>query len=61
MTEGHEVGYGSTLSRTVVMKLRERNVYTRPLGNVVYVMVAPNSSRELCDWLLQTLIEVLDE
>lgn len=59
--EGSERGYGSTASQGIVMKLRKRGIYTRPLGNVVYLMVAPNTSREVCDWLLQTLITVLQE
>ena len=57
-TEG-EKGYGSGASVDVVMALRERGIYTRPLGNVVYIMVAPNTPRETCDWLIQTLVDVI--
>ena len=41
------------------MKLRGMEVYARPLGNVVYLMVTPTTSREQCQQLMQTLFSAL--
>ena len=57
--EGQGAGYTATGSKAVVMKLRKNGVYARPLGNVVYLMVTPTTSRQQCSDLLQTLLSVL--
>jgi adenosylmethionine-8-amino-7-oxononanoate aminotransferase len=45
----------------VVTRLRdEQRVYARPLGDVVYLMVTPTTSKQQCDGLLMALISVLD-
>eukprot|EP00210_Caulerpa_lentillifera_P006579 g6284.t1 len=57
--DGEDAGYTSLKSKKLVMELRNRSVFTRPLGNVVYLLVAPNSSKEVCDWLLNNLLEAI--
>lgn len=57
--EGQGAGYTSTGSKAIVMKLRKMGVYARPLGNVVYLMVTPTTSREQCAILLQKLFTTL--
>jgi bifunctional dethiobiotin synthetase / adenosylmethionine---8-amino-7-oxononanoate aminotransferase len=54
-------GYGAT-SRAVpiVEELRQRSVYARPLGNVVYIMASPLTSRTECQRLLDKLRDVID-
>ena len=55
-------GYASSAASGVVQQLRERhNVYARPLGNVVYMMVTPMTSREQCSKLLEKLEEAIEE
>lgn len=42
------------------MRLRAvHGVYARPLGDMVYLMVPPTTSRQKCDVLLGALEEVL--
>lgn len=48
-------GYASTAARAVTDRLRGHGVYARPLGNVVYLMVTPTSSRGITDELLSAL------
>ncbi|CAD7699109.1 unnamed protein product [Ostreobium quekettii] len=57
--EGQEGGYGSGVAVEVVKKLRANGVYTRPLGNVVYLMCAPVTPKEECDRLLALLSRLL--
>lgn len=52
-------GYHSNTAAAVVAQFRERGVYSRPLGNVVYVMVTPMSDKGQCDELLDVLESVL--
>lgn len=56
---GAERGYRSSAAREVVARLRLRGVYTRPLGDVVYLMVSPMVSPGVCDRLLQALLAEL--
>ena len=53
-------GYGAS-SRTIplVKQLREKGVYTRPLGNVIYIMASPLTPREECVRLTDMLHQVL--
>jgi dethiobiotin synthetase/adenosylmethionine--8-amino-7-oxononanoate aminotransferase len=55
-------GYGA-VSRTVpmVQELRKAGIYARPLGNVIYIMVSPMTSREECARLTQQLSTVLQQ
>ena len=48
-------GYASKGTAQIIASLREAGVFARPLGNVVYIMVTPTSSRATCAWLLQEL------
>ena len=54
-----EAGYSSNAAREIVMRLRPRSIQARPLGNVVYLMCAPTTSKEKCDHLLQALVDEL--
>ncbi len=53
--EGQGAGYTGTGSKAIVMKLRKMGVYARPLGNVVYLMVTPTTSKEQCAALVHRL------
>ena len=48
-------GYASTGSAAVIATLRQAGIFARPLGNVVYLMVTPTTSRATCSWLLGEL------
>lgn len=52
-------GYSSNAAREVVMRLRNRSIQARPLGNVVYLMCAPTTSKSRCDSLLASLSKEL--
>jgi dethiobiotin synthetase/adenosylmethionine--8-amino-7-oxononanoate aminotransferase len=53
-------GYGA-VSRTVpiVQSLRQDGVFARPLGNVIYIMVSPLTSREECVRLTDLLYKTI--
>lgn len=60
LEEGKGSGYAATSrSLPLIQKLRDEGVFVRPLGNVIYVMVSPVTSREdctkLCDILHRTI------
>jgi dethiobiotin synthetase/adenosylmethionine--8-amino-7-oxononanoate aminotransferase len=46
-------------SKPVVKHLLENGVYCRPLGNVVYIMVSPLTSREECARLCNLLTDAI--
>lgn len=48
-------GYASTGSAAIITTLRQAGIFARPLGNVVYLMVTPTTSRATCSWLLREL------
>lgn len=52
-------GYSATEAAEVTRGLRQKGVYARPLGNVVYLMVTPTTARELCASLLERLLAEL--
>ena len=52
-------GYGATEAVEVTQGLRQKGVYARPLGNVVYLMVTPTTAKELCTSLLERLLSEL--
>jgi dethiobiotin synthetase/adenosylmethionine--8-amino-7-oxononanoate aminotransferase len=56
-----EGGYSSNAAREVVMRLRPHGIQARPLGNVVYLMCAPTTSKDKCDRLLDSLTIELSE
>jgi dethiobiotin synthetase/adenosylmethionine--8-amino-7-oxononanoate aminotransferase len=55
-------GYvASSRSIPIVKKLFENGVYARPLGNVVYLMVSPLTSRDACSRLCTVLGDAIEE
>ncbi|TPX70130.1 hypothetical protein SpCBS45565_g01925 [Spizellomyces sp. 'palustris'] len=59
-----EKGYASHVSAKVISKLREHGLYTRPLGNVIYIMapvvaVRSEKDREVLKWVADVLVDVL--
>jgi len=54
------VGYGAS-SRTIpiVKALRRKGIFARPLGNVIYIMASPMTSRNECARLADVLYDVL--
>ena len=54
-------GYASNAAAGVVARLRQRGVYARPLGDVVYLMVTPMTDPATCSTLLAALAAALDE
>lgn len=60
--EDGATGYGAlSRSQPIVKDLYENGVYARPLGNVVYIMVSPLTSRDECGRLLQTLRTAIEK
>ena len=53
-------GYSSSAAREVTRHLQSSGVYTRPLGNVVYLMCSPFTAPEVCERMLGELISCLD-
>ena len=53
-------GYSSGAAREVTRQLQSRGVYSRPLGNVVYLMCSPFTAPEVCERMLRDLISCLD-
>ncbi|KAG0624900.1 hypothetical protein M758_2G012400 [Ceratodon purpureus] len=56
---GAEAGYASMLSKGLVEGLRHEGIYTRPLGNVVYLMCGPLTEPKTCTTMLQKLLDLL--
>lgn len=56
---GGGAGYRSDAAVGVVKALGACGVYARPLGNVVYIMVTPMTSKEECHRLLQLVQQTL--
>ena len=48
-------GYGSNTAVSVTEDLMQRGIYARPLGDVVYIMVTPFTSKSRCKSLLNEL------
>lgn len=59
--QGASGGYLSTAAAGVVQALRQRGVFCRPLGGVVYIMVTPTTPAAKCEELLQKLQSALQE
>ena len=60
--DGGAAGYAAA-SRTVPMAraLREAGIYSRPLGNVLYIMASPLTSKEDCAKLASTLHGIIEK
>ena len=54
-------GYSSSAASVVVAALKKKGIISRPLGNVVYVMVTPMTDPKQADAVLRALEEALDE
>ncbi|XP_048624775.1 bifunctional dethiobiotin synthetase/7,8-diamino-pelargonic acid aminotransferase, mitochondrial-like [Brassica napus] len=54
-------GYASLYAKSLLEMLREDGIFTRPLGNVVYLMSGPCTSPEICHRLLAKLLKRLGE
>ncbi|GBG80321.1 hypothetical protein CBR_g30689 [Chara braunii] len=52
-------GYASWSSADIIPKLRQKGIFARPLGNVIYVVVTPTTPPGKCSWLLQSVIDLL--
>uniref|UniRef100_A0A0E0LSU0 Bifunctional dethiobiotin synthetase/7,8-diamino-pelargonic acid aminotransferase, mitochondrial n=1 Tax=Oryza punctata TaxID=4537 RepID=A0A0E0LSU0_ORYPU len=47
--EGSDAGYASLYASSLIRQLREEdNIYARPLGNVIYLMCGPCTTRDSC-------------
>lgn len=57
--ESDDSGYQSGAAAALAQKLLERNIYARPLGDVIYIMVTPFTTKDTCHYLLQQLESVL--
>lgn len=53
-------GYAATGSSEVVAKLKEKGIFARPLGNVVYLMVTPITEQNVCHRMTLDLMNILD-
>ncbi|XP_027176502.1 bifunctional dethiobiotin synthetase/7,8-diamino-pelargonic acid aminotransferase, mitochondrial [Coffea eugenioides] len=59
--EGCNAGYASLYATSLLKKIREDGIYTRPLGNVIYLMCGPCTSPQVCSQIMNKLIRRLDE
>ncbi|KGN65428.1 bifunctional dethiobiotin synthetase/7,8-diamino-pelargonic acid aminotransferase, mitochondrial isoform X1 [Cucumis sativus] len=59
--DGSNAGYASLYARSLLLKLREDGIYTRPLGNVIYLMCGPCTKPDSCSQLLIKLLGGLDD
>ncbi|GMH42966.1 hypothetical protein BSKO_10888 [Bryopsis sp. KO-2023] len=60
LDENDEGGYSSGRAKEVTRRLRKRGIYTRPLGDVVYLMAGVTTPKEECTKLLTVLKQELD-
>lgn len=56
-----DAGYASLYASSLVKMLREDGIYTRPLGNVIYLMCGPCTSPQFCTQQLIKLHRRLEE
>ncbi|XWS70927.1 hypothetical protein CRYUN_Cryun03dG0092500 [Craigia yunnanensis] len=59
--DGSDAGYASLYASSLLQMLREDGIYTRPLGNVIYLMCGPCTSPEICTQQLIKLYRRLEE
>lgn len=57
--ESADRGYASGEARALIQALRKKNVYARALGNVVYLMCSPLTTRADCDRYLSAVTSEL--
>lgn len=61
LAEGSNAGYASTYASSLLKTLREDGIYMRPLGNVIYLMCGPCTSRDTCRRLLERVYARIQE
>jgi bifunctional dethiobiotin synthetase / adenosylmethionine---8-amino-7-oxononanoate aminotransferase len=55
------IGYAAgARTEPIIKMLRDKGVFARPLGNVIYIMSSPLTSRENCSELLETLATTIE-
>ena len=52
-------GYHSDATKNLVLTLRERGIYVRPLGNVLYIMASQVTNKQTCSSMLETIRNIL--
>lgn len=52
-------GYSATEAAKITKALRQKHIFARPLGNVVYLMVTPTTAKDTCTSLLERLLTTL--
>lgn len=52
-------GYAATAAYGLVEHLRERDIFVRPLGNVIYMMCTPLTEKRDCDFLMHKVYSAL--
>lgn len=58
--KGEERGYAATGAAKIVEQLVGERVFTRSLGNVIYLMCSPMTSSDTCQQLSRKLMKVLE-
>lgn len=61
LAEGSNAGYASTYASSLLKTLRKDGIYMRPLGNVIYLMCGPCTSRDTCRRLLERVYARIQE
>lgn len=61
LAQGSNAGYASTYASSLLRTLRKDGIYMRPLGNVIYLMCGPCTSRETCHCLLEKVYARIQE
>jgi bifunctional dethiobiotin synthetase / adenosylmethionine---8-amino-7-oxononanoate aminotransferase len=56
----NERGYSSTAGQRITTALRARGVFSRPLGNVIYILCSPLATSEECKRICSILIEAIE-
>ncbi|KAK3041117.1 hypothetical protein RJ639_027569 [Escallonia herrerae] len=59
--EGRDAGYASRYGSSLLVKLREDDIYMRSLGNVIYMMCGPCTSPHICRRVLEKVHRRLEE
>lgn len=57
--ETKQQGYHASVTQELLDSLLTQGIYTRPLGNVIYLMCSPCTEFQVCDQLLDKLLENL--
>eukprot|EP01025_Chloroclados_australasicus_P029554 TRINITY_DN29549_c0_g2_i3.p1 TRINITY_DN29549_c0_g2~~TRINITY_DN29549_c0_g2_i3.p1 ORF type:complete len:756 (-),score=91.00 TRINITY_DN29549_c0_g2_i3:381-2408(-) len=57
---GEASGYHGNKAQRVIKNLRHAGIHARPLGNTVYLMCTPVTSKKMCDWLLEELVKAIE-